>query len=379
MNKEEELKAIHAELQRAKSPEDIFGNLSGEDVAVRLKKVREIYVEKTKFVFPDHFRYNDNVFKMAEEAFKMLNVFRKEADLMIEREANGGSSEQDSSEEEVIVFKRQNREYHMKLPKEAEGDISLIYSGICVKGENASIPVKFKVVIDPADDVLMQNEVRILKFLNSQRSKQSKHFPVLIDQFRTTDHKPGLILESFDGYDLYSMREEYKNGIHQRHVAWIFDRTLSAIGYSHSTDWTHNKINPSHIMSRPRDDNVMIVDWSYATRDPFHTGESFKYYDEDYSAPEVKQGKRPTPSSDLYSIGKCMIYALGGDIRTNTMPGSVDERFQRFIRFFVMESPIQRANDAWEMHAQLRDLRKKIWGSERFEELKMKKKIIQWR
>jgi len=379
MNKEEELKAIYAELQRAKSPEDIFGNLSGEDVAGRLEKVRETYVEKTKVVFPDHFRYNDDVFKMAEEAFKKLNVFRKEADKIIRRGASSDPSDEESAQRETFVIKKQNREYRINLPEVVEGDISMVYSGNYINSQNVLTPVIVKVIKDPADAALMQNEARVLRILQSEPSKQSKHFPVLIDQFRTTDRKTGLILEYFDGYDFLSVREEYKNGLDEKHVAWILNRTLSAFGLVHSKKLTHNKFDPGHGMLCNTNHNAFFLDWSYATLDPFHTGESFKYYDEDYSAPEVKQGKRPTPSSDLYSIGKCMIYLLGGNIRTNTMPNSVDERFQRFIRFFVMESPIQRANDAWEMHEQLRGLRREIWGPDKFVELKMKKKPIQWR
>jgi len=379
MRKKEELHSVHEKLVLANSAEDIFGSLTGEDNAEKSERVGKIYREMVKSIFPDHFRNDEAAFKMAEEAMKKLNEFRKEADKLVERAANGGSFEDESAERETFVIKKQGREYRINLPEVAEGDISLVYCGNYMNDQNVLTPIIVKVIKDPGDAALMQNEARILKILRSEPSNQSKHFPVLIDQFRTTDRKTGLILEYFDGYDFCSVREEYKNGLDQKHVAWILNRTLSAFGYLHSKGLTHNKFEPAHGMLCPANHNAMFLDWSYATRDPFNTGESFKFYDEDYSAPEVKEGKLPTPSSDLYSIGKCMIYLLGGNIKTNTMPGSVDERFQRFIRFFVMESPIQRANDAWEMHEQLKGLRRAIWGPDKFVELKLKKKQMKWR
>ncbi len=373
MKKKEELQSVHQKLILAECPEDIFGDLTGEDGVEKSERVKNIYRDMTRTIFPDHFRDDDAAFKMAEEALRILNSFRIKADQTIEQRTNGNLFGQDSEEKETLIIKKQGHEYRINVPEEAEGDISLIYSGIYVNGDNTSTPIVIKVVKDPADAILMQNEARILKILHSERSNQGKHFPVIIDQFRMNDKKT-LILKCFDGYDLRSVREEYKNGLDQKHAAWILNRILSGFGYVHSRRLTHNKINPSHIMLCPENHNAMFLDWSYATYDPFNTGESFQYYDEDYSAPEVKQGKLPTPSSDLYSIGKCMIYILGGDIKTNTMPRTVDERFQRFIRFFVMESPIQRANDAWEMHEQLRSLRREIWGPDKFVELKMKSK-----
>ena len=66
-----------------------------------------------------------------------------------------------------------------------------------------------------------------------------------------------------------------------------------------------------------------------------------------------------------------MIYLLGGDVRQDTLPPSVDERFARFIQFMVRESPRQRAQDAWEVAEQLARLRVEIFGPQRFLPLEM--------
>jgi serine/threonine protein kinase len=217
----------------------------------------------------------------------------------------------------------------------------------------------------------MRNEARIIGILQNEPSNQSKHLPVLLDQFRTTDRRSGLILKCFNGYDLYSVREEYKDGVDQKHMVWMLNRLLSVLGYAHSKGIIHGNIEPAHLMIRPSDHNLCLIDWSYGIVDPSATGDGFKVFNKDFSAPEVKERKPPIPSSDLYSVGKCMIYALGGNIKTNTMPDSVNKDLQRFIQFFIRESPIQRAQDAWEMQNQLVELIEYLWGPRKFLEFRM--------
>jgi hypothetical protein len=61
-----------------------------------------------------------------------------------------------------------------------------------------------------------------------------------------------------------------------------------------------------------------------------------------------------------------MIHLLGGNTETDEMPDSVEPDLQRFIQHFVLASPWQRAQDAWEMHGQLDSLVRRLWGKKRF-------------
>jgi hypothetical protein len=84
----------------------------------------------------------------------------------------------------------------------------------------------------------------------------------------------------------------------------------------------------------------------------------------------VKEKRFPTPAADLYSAAKCMIYLLGGDIKTNHIPQSVNPKISMFLEYFLLPSSIQRAQDAWQTYAQLQNLRNEIWGEERFRKFK---------
>jgi len=359
----EELNRVYNHIKQAVCVEDIFGAVAEDE------SVKKSYRHLSQVIHPD--RHNDPSDKeMAEDAFKDLSAFYQTAQKKLENGTYGTRSQEPESDTKIVfVIKTRKREYHIKSTL-AQGDLSTVYSGDCLGGEDSASMVAVKVIEDIADNDLAQNELKVLRIFHSEPTAQSKHLPVLLDQFKTTEGQVGIILCLIDGYDLCSVHEKYPDGVPQKHVIWMLNRLLSAIGYVHSRGVIHGNIEPSHLMIQPRDHNLFLVDWSYSAINPFQSGDGFKIFNEDYSPPEVAEKKPPIPASDLYSIGKCMIYLLGGDVKNNLMPPSVNERLQRFIQFFVRESPLQRAQDAWEMHEKLIEMRDELWG-QRFLEFKM--------
>lgn len=356
-----ELEKIHGEIMKATKPEDIFGALLSGNSEEQLDRISRIYRQLVKTVFPDHYRGTPKEFEMAGNAYQALNKFRDDAKAKI----NGGNAAE--TEDDEFVIKRPQQEYRINSRPIAEGDLSIVYRGYYPSSETGvADSVVVKLIKDPTDMDLMRNEARIVKMLQDQPSNQSKHLPELLDQFKTTDRRSGLIFRCIDGYDLHSVREKYTNGVPEKHMVWMLNRLLSALGYAHSKGIVHCNVEPAHLMVRPYDHNLCLIDWSYAVFDPFATGEGFKVLNEDFSAPEVGKKLTPTPSADLYSVGKCMIYVLGGDVKTNKMPNSVNAELQRFISAFVRESPIQRPRDAWLMRERLIELIENLWGPRKF-------------
>ena len=252
----------------------------------------------------------------------------------------------------------------------AEGDLATVFGG---RRRQDGALVAVKIADEAVDNDLMQAEIRALSSLRADDGPQLKHLPVIVDRFRTRDGRLGTIFELLDGYDLLTIREKLPGGIPARHVMWILRRCLSILGWAHSRGILHGNLDPAHIMVRPHDHNVWLVDWCYAIINPAQTGQGFRCLNEIYSPPEVSERKPPLPSSDLYSLGKCMIYALGGDPVAKSLPEAldIDERFVRFLKFFVRESPLGRARDAWDLYTQLDRLRKDIYGRHKFIEFKI--------
>ncbi len=262
-------------------------------------------------------------------------------------------------------IKTQNGDYVL-YSTNIQGDLCSIYSGYENNPEGREIILKL--VKNVEDNDLLQNEIKNLKHLQSEDAAQLKHLPKLLDQFKTATNQFGVILTRFDGYDLKTILEQpiYQKGIPQEHVVWIFSRLLSVLGYAHKKGIIHSNVEPKHILIQPSSHNLCLIDWSCSV--DYKTNDSFKVFNEDFSAPEIVDKKIPMASADLYSAGKCMIYLLGGDIKDNSMPDSVDPRLQQFVKYFLLPSPLQRCQDAWQAYNQLDNLRKEIWGSKSFKE-----------
>lgn len=280
------------------------------------------------------------------------------------------AAETPAAQPQTFVIATAKRQYRVNRTL-AQGDLATLYEGEYGWAGGARGEVAIKIACDPADNDLLQNETRMLRLLQTEPGAYGKHLPVLLDRFKTDQGQTGIVMERIDGYDLYSVREKYPDGIPQEHIVWIFRRALSALGYAHSKGILHGNIEPGHILVRPRDHNVHLVDWCYALYKPSQTGAGFRCLNEEYSPPEVAERQPPIPASDLYSLAKCMVYLLGGDTRRLTLPARVDARLQRFIQFFLRPSPLQRAQDAWEMYGQLDALREEIFGPHRFIEFEM--------
>jgi serine/threonine protein kinase len=364
----DELKLAYEQIMQAVRSEDIFG--VPENNIDTLEAVKKAYRRLSKAVHPDRHNNDPDAKEIAEEAFKRLNEFLERAEKRIAKGAYGTNAKEEETNRGSSGFtiKTPKREYRITSTI-AQGDIAVVYGGDCLGGDDFSGKIAVKLVEDPKDNDLFQNEVRVLRLFQTEPSKQNKHLPFLLDQFKTSDNRLGTILRYIDAYDFYSIREKYPHGVPAEHAVWILARLLSALGYSHSKGVIHGNIEPAHLMASPKDHNLFVIDWCYATINSLQTGDGFKAWNENYSPPEAKERQMPTPAADLYSVGKCIIYLLGGDIKNNSMPYLVDQRFQRFIQFFVRESSLQRAQDAWEMYDKLMELRTEIWGEPKFIEL----------
>lgn len=361
----------YEQLLQAICPEDIFGELRDLNEEGK-KQITKVYRDLSKIVHPDLYPNDRNQNEMAKHAFQILSELHEQAK---KRLANGSYGQRIPKEDRGasaggFVVKTQKREYIIQSTV-ASGDLATIYGGIVIGTDNLEGRVIVKIVDDPADNDLAFNEIKVLRIFQTELSQQSKHLPVMLDSFKTTDNQFGTIMRHFEGYDLSSIREKYALGLDPRHVAWILARSLSAIGYVHSLNIIHGNIEPAHILVNPQTHNVCLVDWSYACVNPLIAGDSFKVYNEPYSPPEVIEKKSPLPSSDLYSLGKTMIYLLGGDPKTNYIPFHVPDMFKRLLETMVLPSPLQRPRDAWELYRYLNEVRNKVWGISRFLELKM--------
>lgn len=256
----------------------------------------------------------------------------------------------------------------------AAGEISTVFGGH-VRGSQAAVALK--IADDTSDNDLLQHEARVLGMIAASAEPEApiRHFATPRDQFRTSDGRLGTVFDLLDGFDLATVRARCQRrgepGLPPRHLIWVVRRSLSALGFAHQQGILHGNLDPAHIMVRPRDHMLWLVDWCWAVVNPARTGATFKVLNEIYSPPEVRDRGRATPASDLYALGKCAIHVLGGDPATKTLPDGIDPRLARFLRFMTVESQGGRPQDAWELYGQIGRLREQIWGAHEFVALEL--------
>lgn len=364
-----ELQEVYANVMEAVRAEDIFGNFTGgKNQKKPIDQLHDRYNELSAIVNPDLFKGIPNDHEVAIDVLDRLNRFYEVAKVRIINGNYGIKQREMLIRPGQPVIETEKRSYRVGFPI-AEGTISTVYDGQCAVQDDFAGRVAIKITNSPEDNELLWKEARVLKLLHSKDGAQRKHLTIIQDRFRTEDNRAGLIISFLDYcYDLVTVRENshHLNGVEQKHVVWILNRALSAIGYAHYNGVVHGNIEPTNLMIRPEDHNVFVIDWVWSAVSPAITGEGFKIYTENFSAPEVKMGKSPTPAADLYSLGKCMIYLLGGNPETDEIPSHVDERLRDFILNFVRTSSTRRPQDAWQMHGSLSDLVIKIWGKKKF-------------
>lgn len=364
---------LYDSLVGAMCPEDVFGALEPADGGSRDEALDASFRRLARACHPDRFHGSSDPDErdVAGEAFRRLTAFRARAEVKL---AAGTWGQRDApdlpADEETMEVKTARKTYRVATRPFVEGDVGLLYRGTCLEGEGPDSRVVLKLAREVEDNDLVRNEARVLGRLKGTPSAQSKHLPVLLDQFRSGDRN-GVVLREIDAFDGTTLREKLPSGVPAEHAAWILARLLSVLGFAHSKGIVHGNVEPAHVMVHPPDHNVFVIDWTAAVVEPARTGEGFRTLNELYSPPEVSERKPPLPASDLYSAGKTMIHLLGGDPRTGELPASVPGRLGRILSFMTLPGPRQRAQDAWEIYREVGLAREELYGPHRFVEFRV--------
>ncbi len=199
--------------------------------------------------------------------------------------------------------------------------------------------------------------------------------PAIRGILRMPDRKLALVMSFVPGPTLAQIVEkmlEKKIQLDPEHVAWITERVLNGLRYIHYQGVVHGDLKPHNIVVEPDKHLASIVDFGLAKIKPKSKSGS-KGYTEFFSAPEVIDGRTPTPESDFYSLGMTMIYALSGDVEhllRKEVPGSTPEPLKRFIRRLIVRDPLSRprwpkAPNTYDLWDEFLEVRKESFGTNR--------------
>jgi serine/threonine protein kinase len=353
MNKKE-VKDFYDRICHCRNPAEIFASIRGaKPKEEMLENLKQEWRQLLLVYHPDKFASYDPLTRhMAEEISGTINEMYTEAVDVIN---NGCKPPKKEVRSPILTIETKNNVYDI-YEHYIEGEYANIFKGTC-----GTDNVCIKIVHDPKDNDLLKNEMRIMKKLNH------KSLPVFLDVFKTTDRTLGIAMKEIDGYDLTEVLERYPDGLPERHAAWVLDRLLSVAGFMHINNVLHGNIEPTNIMIRPRDHNSFLIDFLFSLDEPVESKKTLGIYSDLYSHPDVLKKKAPMPHHDLASLGRSIIYVMGGDVENLALPPGVTLSFKRF----VLELAYGQVRDAWKRHAELRRLRKEILGHKGFIELPM--------
>ena len=223
-------------------------------------------------------------------------------------------------------------------------------------------------------NVLLENERQVLTGLLSAANgtPYRKYLPALVESFRTKDgtRKRVNVFREEPGFYTLEQAHEQHAALDGRHLAWIFKRLLTVLGFCHRQRIVHGAILPCHVLINPGDHGMRLIGWGQSVG----MDRPLKALPERYRAwspPEILTKRPATPATDLYLAARCLIYLAGGDPVGNRMPDTVSVPMQRFFQTCLFAAAGMRPNDAWQLMDEFDRLLRRLYGPPKFHELAM--------
>lgn len=241
------------------------------------------------------------------------------------------------------------------------GEHANVYRGR-MQIDQGSAGVVMRVAHTPDDNPFLFKEIRIIERLHRKDVGYWRSMPFMFGRFNANE-RIGVIYRYFDGLSLTDVRADplHKSGLDQRHVVWVLDRILGLLGYIHSLGVVHGHIEPDRVRVRPSNHNALLTGWGTAVVRPATSGERILPVGGVFEAPEVQDGRPVGPWTDIYCLGKTLIWLIGGNPATNEMPETVEPKLRVFLLNMVRKSPKGRPHDAWQLYEAQNRLKDSLW------------------
>jgi len=245
--------------------------------------------------------------------------------------------------------------------KFAMSDHSTLYRGRVALAHGSGGCV-IRLANTPSDNPYLYNEIRNLDILHRQDVGYWRAVPFMLARFAAGE-RIGIITRYFDGLTLAGVRANklHSNGLDQRHVVWVMGRMLGLLWYVHSLGMVHGRIAPSRIRIRPSNHNALLTGWSHAVHRPAVTGERVVSEGGVFEAPEVSGAEALGPWTDIYGLGKTLIWLIGGDPITNEIPNNVEQKIKLFLLNMVRTNPKSRPHDAKQLYEAQNRIKDSLW------------------
>ena len=360
-----DLEPVYQEVMEAVHPEDLFGS---EDIVLPVQYLLDFLGDKHKKLSaicdPDTYSNPDDS-EAAGEAERKLDQLHREATRRIANGTYGypgfGLPRPGYASKSFDVG---TARYYVGS-KLAAGSQSTLYQGFLDRDGLNIGEVVLKIARDATDNHFIEREARNLHLLHAVEVPQWKHLPCLLGTFRAGT-RVGLVLRKISGFTFTQVHKHptHAKGVDQRHIVWMLDRLLSCLGYVHNRGIVHGALNPDHVMIVPSTHNAILCGWNTAVHEPAISGETVELADPEFSAPEALDEGDVGPWSDIYSVGKLMIWLMGGNADQEQIPDGVEPQIRNFLLKLVKRDHHKRPADAWELYAEQCAIKDSLWPRE---------------
>lgn len=237
------------------------------------------------------------------------------------------------------------------LHKGAVGDLYSAYAG--------STPAVVKIAHHPRDNDLLRREHEALKYLQADArwdSTLSRYVPTALDAFEASGRRVNVTSYASECLSLVSIKSQLGSAVPFVHIVWMMNRLLSLLGFIHRLGLVHGAITPNHLLYRPSDHGLVLVDWTCASR----TDQRIPYVStswRDLYPIEVLFSKgRCSPSTDIYMAFSSLRYAAD----------AIPYRFRSLFDLCLLESCNSRPDDAWLVQDKWKKLALDEFGKPKF-------------
>jgi serine/threonine protein kinase len=356
-------KVVAERLNLAKCPEDVFGDAATADT------VKATFRQMLVIIHPDKFHGTPHE-RTADKAMAVLTHLKDEATRKLKDGTYGDRKSSPPAPSLDLDVKVGKKLYRVKQ-KLREEEFCDIYA--C---ESDGEVMDFKATQGPAENDLLDNEIKILRHLYPDGQADEKFYRYLLkvkDSFllKGKVNRRAAIFPQINTYRSFAdVLRVYPKGIDFRDMVWMLKRTLIGLGFAHSKGVVHGAVVPTYVFIEPKTHGAKLTGWYYATQGKGHIKAIVSDY-EDYYPPEVFDKKTPTAATDIYMAAKCAIALVGGNVKTGTMPDSVPAPIQGFLNGSAINAVNKRPQNAWDLHDEFDALLAKVVGKRAYREFKI--------
>lgn len=252
------------------------------------------------------------------------------------------------------------------------GDLADIYEVVNSTGERNIL----KIVRGAGDNDLMDREITSLKKLNDDPRSQNfkKYVPKLIDTFKASHRRASILTpaemlllnsdppQTESLLSLSELMPMLGGKIDMKHIVWMSNRLLSALGWIHQNGIVHGAVVPPHLMFGPVTHHMVLIDWCYSvTSDAISPIPAIVKDYRDWYPREVFRKDNPTPATDIY------MWAM----MVRQCADHIPARMKGLLDWCLADSARTRPQNAWDVQDKWGKLAQDEFGKRRYLKLEI--------